>query len=319
MRVYATLFDVRYLARGLVLYHSLRAHDPAMELWILCLDHESEAVLARLALPNVRTVRLEQLEAYDPALLSVKPSRTRAEYCFTLTPAWMAFVMETTRAGAWVSYADADLKFYSTPDPIFDELGDASVGVVPHNFPRSQRAQERFGLYNVGLVPFRNDRRAAQVLDDWRKRCLEWCSHIPDGTRYGDQKYLDAWPDAFPGVHIVRNPGAGAGPWNWMVHALDLSTDPPLVDGAPLIFYHFQRFRLLSSTSYHSGLPHYGRMPAPVRQAIYDRYARELEVRAKEAGLPPERERPWLDAFRSLDVREIGRLILHPGDYEIGA
>ena len=64
----------------------------------------------------------------------------------------------------------------------------------------------------------------------------------------GDQKYLDEWPDLYPNCHIIQHIGAGVAPWNYAQYSFSSGSDENiLVEGTPLIFYHFHQFQILSN------------------------------------------------------------------------
>ena len=48
---------------------------------MFCMDDETKGILDRLALPNLVTVSLAELEAHDRELLAVKPTRGHVDYC----------------------------------------------------------------------------------------------------------------------------------------------------------------------------------------------------------------------------------------------
>ena len=73
---FCTLFDRNYLPRGLVLYRSLERVCADFRLRVFCMDDETQTVLDRMALPNLRVIGLAELELHDPELLAVKPTRT---------------------------------------------------------------------------------------------------------------------------------------------------------------------------------------------------------------------------------------------------
>lgn len=106
---YVTLFDAAFLPQGLTLHSSLLRHGDDFILWILCLDLECLHTLQHLGLPRIRLLDLQNLETSD--LLAVKPERTRAEYCWTLTPWSIQWVFEADATALRVTYLDADVFF----------------------------------------------------------------------------------------------------------------------------------------------------------------------------------------------------------------
>ena len=94
---FVTLFDASFLPIGLSLYRSLEAHARPFRLWVLAVDDEVERHLARLALPHLSVIPLRSHR--DAALLAVKPGRTRAEYCWTMTPFACQAVFEQDPSG----------------------------------------------------------------------------------------------------------------------------------------------------------------------------------------------------------------------------
>ena len=282
MAVFCTYFDRNYVGRGLTLYRSLARLDPGVEMWALCFDDLAMDAVRRLGQPGFRPVALADLEREDTGLRPAAQGRTPLEYYFTCTPSWIAYVLARCRPGALVAYVDADVLFFSDPSPLFDEMGIATAGVIPHGFPEHLTFLECCGLYNVGCVIVRNDHTGRAIVADWRARCIEWCHDYEDDGRYADQKYLDAWPSQFPGVHVMRHPGAGLGPWNWMARAIDLGPEVPLVDGHSLIFYHYHAFHPVGPWFYDCGLGSlYGVMPDALRRRIYGTYASQLGASRK--------------------------------------
>ena len=232
---FTTLFDRHYLSRGLVLYRSLRRVAPEAQLWVFCMDQESEALLRRLALPGLRTVALAELERFDPELAAVKPSRSRVEYCWTATASTCLYLLEHEPEAALVTYLDADLMFFSSPAPLFAELGDGSILLTPHGLePGASQA----GRFCVQFLPFRRDESGLAALRWWRERCLEWCYDRLEDGKFGDQRYLDDWPSRFSAVRVLHHPGA-LGPWDAPQRRLERRGGQLVVDGEPLVFFHF--------------------------------------------------------------------------------
>jgi SAM-dependent methyltransferase len=242
---FCTLFDVNYLPRGLALYRSLAEQCDTFHLRVYCVDRETKDLLDRLALPALETIGFDELERDDPELLAVKPTRSRVEYCWTATPAICLHALDSRPELESITYLDADLLFFHEPSPVFDELGDASVLIVPHRYaPPWQGHEEASGIYNVQFMTFKRTADGLEALRWWRDRCLEWCYFRVEDGKMGDQKYLDDWPTRFTGVHVLQHPGGGLAPWNIESYTLSVGPTGPLVDGVPLIFFHYHSLKL---------------------------------------------------------------------------
>jgi hypothetical protein len=270
-------FDEHYLVRGLTLYRSLTRHANPFVLWVLCLDDFTCDALSKLDLPNLRPISLQELEHDDEALLAAKQNRSQVEYYFTCTPSWSLYILNHFPEVDLITYLDADLFFYSSPAPIYEELGDQSVLIVGHRFPEHLRHLEEFGIYNVGLLAFRDDPYGRECLQWWRDRCLEWCYDRVDNGRFADQKYLDDWPVRFQRLVVLQHKGAGLAAWNLGNHSLSLENGQVLVDSQPLVFFHLQGFKQIGRWLYDPGLAIYGvHADSLLKQHIYKPYIRGL-------------------------------------------
>jgi len=241
IRHYCTLFDRNYLLKGLALYRSLGQHGGSFVLHILCMDDVVYELFGRMRFDNVRLIRRVDFE--DPELLGVKPTRTVAEYCWTCTPSLPLYVLDHNPEIDLITYLDADLYFFSSPEPIFDEFGDASILIVEHHFAPRFKQYEVNGKYNVEWLTFRRDAKGLAALRWWRDKCIEWCFYRLEEDRMGDQKYLDTWPTRFAGVHVLQHVGAGVAPWSFSQYRISIRDGFLYIDEAPLIFYHFHGYR----------------------------------------------------------------------------
>ncbi len=320
-----TYFDSGFLIQGLALWRSLARHDPDAALWVLALDETVTEALNRLGDPNLRVVKLGDLENGYAELAKAKADRSRTEYMFTLSPCWPLWLLEHHPEIGRITYLDADLFFFSSPASIFqamDEAG-ASVLITPHRFSAWQRHYEKHGRYNVGVLSFRNDEAGLTCLRGWRAQCIAWCFDRIEEGRYADQKYLDAWPGRLGGALLVlEHPGVNLAPWNWSQCALEPG-EPPRVDGKPVVVFHFARFRPTGEGRWwQSGQLDYGVMPQAWRDALYTPYWRALQsARAELRRIAPEVDFPRRAArlgrtfWRALPLRALfGGTWLRLGD-----
>ncbi|MCM2255891.1 MAG: glycosyl transferase [Vicinamibacteria bacterium] len=288
VREYCTYFDGHYLPRAQALLASLRRHARPFRLHALCLDDAAFAGVCPE--PDVTALRLRDLERERPELLAAKHDRSTAAYYFTLTPVLLAHVLEREASISTLTYLDADLYFFASPEPLFEELGPGPLAIVEHRFPERLADLAAWGRFNVGWLTFTRQPEAQRCLLRWREQCLEWCHDRIDGDRFADQKYLDEWPQLFPGTVVLRHPGAGLAPWNAAERELRLQDGRLTVDGAPLVYYHFHGLRDLRPFAFRSGLAEYETPLSPaLLWHVYQPYLRELLAAGAPIGRPVQR------------------------------
>lgn len=276
---FCTYFDRNYLLRGLTLYRSLVATGCPFQLHVLALDDEVASLVERLALSNLHCFLLADLEQWAPALLTAKANRRLIEYYFTLTPQLPLFLFDRCPEIRLVTYLDADLFFYASPEPLFVELGERSILITPHRYPDHLKSHEVYGLFNVQYQSFRPDEAGLACLRRWRDQCLEWCYDRAEDGRYGDQKYLDEWPALYgERLVVLRHRGGGVAPWNWSSFPLVRGEEGVTVGGDPLIFYHFHGVKLFNPYFISNGLLDWGVMPRPLLRWFYANYLRQLRA-----------------------------------------
>lgn len=241
---FCTLFDKSYLTRGLALHQSLMEQCQNFTLWILCMDEESFCLMGRLNLPNVHVLKLSEVE--DDSLRAVKPNRTPVEYCWMFSSSLPLYLLRRYPGINMMTYLDADLYFYAPLDEIYQEFGENSIMIIPHGFSEKNKFREKTsGIYNVGMMIFRNDSNALECLHWWKERCIEWCFSTYEDGKLGDQLYLNDWPTRFQGVYVLKNQGANIASWN--IDRFQFTNDHHGIVGreriskkdSRLVFYHF--------------------------------------------------------------------------------
>jgi hypothetical protein len=310
MRHFCTLFDSNYLLKGIAMLRTLKQHCPEAYVHVLCMDLQARNILDKLRLPDVAYLSLAEVE--DEALLAVKPSRSVAEYCWTLSPCLPWHVLQHNPQVQEITYLDADLYFYGSLQPLFDEIGEASISIIEHRFPLPFKHLEMNGRFCVEWVGFKRDEQGMACLARWREQCIEWCFHRLEKNRMGDQKYLDEWPATYSNLCILTHPGAGVAPWNYSQYRFGYGVQQGhTVDGAPLIFYHFHQFQLLS----HGG---FDRLSAAYRalghepDAVYRAYEGALkEILLEVRGMFPEFSAGLKPALRVKSQRLVQYLVPH--------
>ena len=242
---FCTLFDRNYLYKGLVLYNSLVQHLSSFHLYVVCFDGITYDQLKKMNLPNMILISLTEFE--DSELLKVKPTRTVAEYCWTSTPSLPYYIFNHHPDIDDITYIDADIMFFSSPQPIFNELEGKSVLITPHRYTPKYDRSSISGIYCVQFVTFKRDKYGFEVLNWWCEKCLEWCYNRVEDGKFGDQKYLDDWPERFENVHSLSHIGSGVAPWNVQQYRVHKEWNILKVDDTDVIFYHYHGFKLYTN------------------------------------------------------------------------
>jgi hypothetical protein len=304
---YVTLFDNNYLPIGLCLYQSLLKHGTAFVLWVLCMDERVEQNLRALDLLHLRLLPLAEVET--PALQAVKPGRSRGEYCWTITSFSPEFVFARAPEATRVTYLDADLFFFRSPEPLFGELTGAGkdILITEHAFAPEYDSSELNGRFCVQFMTFRRTAAAAVVLKWWQARCIDWCYDRHEDGKFGDQKYLDQWPGLFGNtVHILTELDLAMAPWNADYRLGLMDTDSP----RPPVFYHFHGLRIVAPDRVRLFSGHRIR----AGRFLYAQYVTTMHFVAatlRDAGIPipilAESDEPW-GWLRKIKRRISGRL-----------
>ncbi|MAZ44466.1 MAG: glycosyl transferase [Legionellales bacterium] len=255
---FCTLFDSAYLSRGLALFESLEAKmEQDFRLYVLAMDDYTYRFLNRLCISNLIPVALETIE--DRQMKSIKPMRSRGEYCWTCTSCFVHFLLDTFNLPQ-VIYCDADIYFFGSPEPVLADGWDASVMMTPHFYSPEYDKSRSLGKYNVQFLPFKNDNWGKKTASWWKDACIDWCYDRIEENRFGDQKYLDEWEERFDRVRVIDNRGVGVAPWNcqqyeFFEHEKTLrGIQKSNSNTFDVIFYHFHGFKLIEGGRIDCGL-----------------------------------------------------------------
>lgn len=285
---YVTFFDRLYLPQGLALHMSMERQFQNFKLWIVCMDEEVHEVLSKISPKNVELLKISDVETEE--LKSVKSSRTKGEYCWTITPFTPKFVFDADQSISRVTYVDADLWFRKDPTAIFEEFENSgkSVLITDHAYAPEYDLSDTFGQFCVQFMVFVRD-ESEMVREWWADRCLEWCFNRLEDGKFGDQKYLDDWSVLFKDqVHVLRNKELALAPWNVSRFPFGNS-----------VFFHFHGVRLLSRNKIHLGVY---KIPKIVFEKIYASYFIDLKSAMnslKKHGYGINRQMRFLDVLKT--------------------
>jgi hypothetical protein len=246
-RTYCTIFDKNYLYQGVALYQSLKSHTDGFNLYALCMDETAYSLIKSMELEGLIAVHVEDI--LTATLERVRGRTTKGQFCWVCQPVICQYILANYHVDM-VTYLEADSLFFSNPEILFDEMGNNSVSLVPHNFSDEFDNSQAAGKFCVQFNAFRNDRIGLAVLEYWREWCFKYNKSEP--LKYPGQTNLDDWPEKFKNIAVIRNLGAGVAPWNINGYQLDVESAPQ-VNGETVVFYHFHQYGRFTSGDHQLG------------------------------------------------------------------
>lgn len=314
MHTFVTLFNAHYLSRGLAMIVSLRRWLPESRIVVLCIDQETKDRLAALSLGHLILIDIE--EALDKKVLALRKERTLAEFCWTLTPIALEMGLKYSPNGV-VTYLDADLFFFKNPFVLLERItkSNKSITITPHDFSTHLMDLIIFGKFCVQWITISDNKYGRECLATYKKQCLEWCHAFIDADRFGDQKYLDEWPEMYKDNLLILEPALGFGaPWNMSKNTISHDGEGGYVinNNNKLIFFHFHQFKIFRNLHFFWCSSSYGRLSSAGR-SMYKEYERAvLEARRLlgsqyVADLQAEN---WLHFLLSRTIRDLLPLTL---------
>ena len=233
---FVTIFDKNFIPQGLTLYDSLVRNIERFNLWVLCIDLDTEIFLKKINKKFIKVISIKDYE--DEILKKLKKERSTAEYCWTLTPIAPKIVFKQNDQIKRVTYLDADMFFVNKLDEIFYEFEDSkkSILITEHDFDEDHAYKEKIsGKYIVQFIIFQRN-KSEMVRKWWEAKCIEKCSSDQINTIVGDQGYLNDWQSRFKDdVHILQNNDVFRSTWSSKKLKL-----------TKLIAWHFHGLRIIN-------------------------------------------------------------------------
>ena len=229
------------------MYQSLKKHCQDFHLYVVAFDDITYDYFQKHPHESLTAISLTQFE--DEKLLSIKSSRSAGEYCWTSTASTVLYAINTFKLDHCV-YIDADMRFYSNPQSLFDEWADKSVLITEHRYTPEYDQSIISGKYCVQFVGFKNDADGMEALNWWRNSCIDWCYARAEDGKFGDQKYLDDWQTRFKNVHVLEHLGGGLAPWNMQQYDFRkegdkfIGTEKSSRKEFNVVFFHFHGLKI---------------------------------------------------------------------------
>jgi hypothetical protein len=248
---FSTVVSQDHFFKYLALVSSLRNNPRDFKIYTMCVDEIVWHILNKINIEEVVPIMLK--EVHSDMLEKAKGDRPFQAFCWTLKPVALQYVMEKHSDCDYFAHLDADLFFFESPENIFLENPSASLFLTHHRNSRNfLKYYSSTGVFNTGFVGCKNDNTAYNAISKWKSQCLLYCPIKEDPIHkiFGDQRYVESWPEEYRDVHVVRSLGVNAALWNIQNYTVSIVNDKVHVEGSPLVFYHFSGLTIISRNEF---------------------------------------------------------------------
>ncbi|MGC8602621.1 MAG: glycosyltransferase [Desulfomonilaceae bacterium] len=239
-RTIFTIVSCNYFHYAKTLMQSVRKVDSSSDLFVVLVD-----------------------DGYDPTnytsdifhVINFKdiPIPDRKKMCFhyeilELNTAVKPFVINYLFSEGYrkVVYLDPDIFVYHPLENIFMSLENSDVVVTPHlteplddGFRPADIDILKAGVYNLGFIAVKSSNEIRKFIDWWAEKLVDDCRVALTEGIFCDQKWCEFIPSFVEEILVDRNPGMNVAYWNLKHRQIVQSDGSYLVNGLPLIFFHF--------------------------------------------------------------------------------
>lgn len=241
-----TSCSLNYLPKARALAQSVRKFHPEA-LLTLCLNDSSPPWLDIDDEPFDQIWFPEEL-GYDPAWIF---EHNVMELCTAVKGRALCRLLKQNAHDLQI-YLDPDVYLFNSLEPVMEMMEGASIGLIPHilepektelGIQLTELSIAKHGVYNLGHLFVRNDRRGEAFARWWASRLDKHCFDDPARGLFTDQRWVDLVPALFDGVKIIKNPALNVASWNLSQRKIrqhiSASSSSFTVNEKPLLTYHF--------------------------------------------------------------------------------
>lgn len=239
-----TIVAPNYLAQALSLKESFLRHNPDDDFYICIVGRRED-------IPKDDTRGFYFIPDLDDKRVPGMLNKYRVfEMVCALKPFFAGHLFRKLPGTNHIIYFDSDiLVFNKIPGP-----PEAAITLTPHRMAHtgflpesnfhSDYSLQRFGIFNAGYFEVTRSPEGNRFLEWWMQLLSEQCFFDPDKHQACDQLWLNCVPVFFEGVEINRNPGYNMAYWNLIERKLTGTEGHWLVNGEPLVFFHFSHYNI---------------------------------------------------------------------------
>jgi len=162
MKHLCTISDESFLIKGLTLYESLIKKSNNFILHYLLIDNEIYEKCKKWENESLKFYSISELIEKDEILKSIKEKNYKY-FCWSLASYFSNFLLTPEKDS--ITYIDSDIYFNENIEIMHKSFGEKEIGLFRHRMFELEH-QHNEGLFNVGVVYFKNT--------EFGKKALEW-------------------------------------------------------------------------------------------------------------------------------------------------
>lgn len=146
-----------------------------------------------------------------------------------------------------ILFFDPDIMIFENLIEITYELINYDFILTPHKSeieydPHKNIQLQKFGYFNLGFFAFKPNKNSIKILDWWWRQCKQMAFNEVHSGMFTDQKWMSLSTFYFDNILILRNKNMNVSWWNLHERKIEILNDSFVVEGKPLVFYHFSAF-----------------------------------------------------------------------------
>lgn len=250
MNVAFTLCSINYLAQAKTLCDTFQKSNPSWKFILGLVDKNVNNVDLSFMGCEIIEVEDVKIDGFDGMveLYSI------VEFITAVKPFYFTHLFENNKDYDKIIYFDPDIVVFKPLTDLENKLDEYDIILTPHftspikdSLQLTEKHIFSTGVFNLGFLAVKRSANTTNMLEWWEDKLRTEC--ILDLTRgyFVDQLWMNLAPAYFDKVLIDKYPGYNMAHWNLHERTLTETDEGYMVNGVPLIFFHFSH--------YHPGRP----------------------------------------------------------------
>lgn len=245
MKIAFTLCSINYLAQAKTLADSIKKSNPDWHFVIGLVD--KNVANTDLSFLDCEILYVDQVEI--EGFEQMVSSYSIVELITAVKPFYFTSILKNHNDCDKIIYFDPDIMVLGSLDDIENKLDSNDIILTPHftspitdKLLPTEKHVFNTGVYNLGFLAVKRSKNTSGLLRWWEEKLRTEC--ILDLSRgyFVDQLWMTLAPAYFDRVLVDKYPGYNMAHWNLHERFLTGTSNGYLVNGVPLVFYHFSHF-----------------------------------------------------------------------------